>query len=48
LLVDPNRDSQAPYATLDLPRNHGDADVLQAQRVMENRYPEALAIGETP
>ena len=46
LLVDPNRDSQAPYAILDLPRDHGDADVLQAQRVMENRYPEVLAIDE--
>jgi transcriptional regulator GlxA family with amidase domain len=46
LLVDPNRDSQAPYAILDLPRDHGDADVLRAQRVMENRYPETLAIDE--
>jgi transcriptional regulator GlxA family with amidase domain len=46
LLVDSNRDSQAPYAILDLLRDHGDADVLQAQRVMENRYPEALAIDE--
>jgi transcriptional regulator GlxA family with amidase domain len=46
LLVDPNRDSQAPYAILDLPRDHGDADVLQAQRVMENRYAEVLAIDE--
>lgn len=46
LLVDPNRDSQAPYAILDRPRDHGDADVLQAQRVMENRYAEVLAIDE--
>ena len=44
LLVDPNRESQAPYAMLELPRDHGDAGVLQAQRVMENRYPETLAI----
>lgn len=46
LLVDPNRESQAPYATLDLPRDHGDTGVLQAQRVMENRYPEPLVIDE--
>lgn len=44
LLVDPNRESQAPYAILEFPRDHGDAGVLQAQRVMENRYPETLVI----
>ena len=44
LLVDPNRESQAPYAMLDLPRDHGDAGVLQAQHVMENRYPETLVM----
>jgi len=44
LLVDPNRESQAPYAILDFPRDHCDAGVLQAQRVMENRYPETLVI----
>jgi transcriptional regulator GlxA family with amidase domain len=46
LLVDPNRASQAPYAILDLPRDHGDADVLRAQRLMENGYSEPLVIDE--
>jgi transcriptional regulator GlxA family with amidase domain len=46
LLVDPNRASQAPYAILDLPRDHGDAGVLQAQRLMENGYSEPLVIDE--
>ena len=44
LLVDPNRASQAPYAILDLPRDHGDMGVLKAQRVMEHRFAEPLAI----
>lgn len=46
LLVDPNRESQAPYAIFDFPRHHGDAGVLQAQRVMESRYAEPLAIDD--
>jgi transcriptional regulator GlxA family with amidase domain len=38
LLVDPNRSSQAPYV-LDSPmRNHGDAQVLKAQRLIEEKY----------
>ncbi|MBC2735633.1 MAG: helix-turn-helix domain-containing protein [Desulfobacteraceae bacterium] len=46
LLVDPNRASQAPYAILDLPRDHGDAGVLQAQRLMEKDYAAPLVIDE--
>jgi transcriptional regulator GlxA family with amidase domain len=44
LLVDPNRGSQTPYVILDFPRDHGDASILKAQRVMESRYPKTLAI----
>ena len=44
LLVDPNRESQAPYAVLDFPRDHGDSEVLKAQRVMEQRFAKPLAI----
>jgi len=39
LLVDPNRNSQVPYV-LSLPfKNHGDAQVLKAQRFIEENYP---------
>lgn len=44
LLIDPNRESQAPYVILDFPRDHGDERILTAQRTMENRYPEPIAI----
>jgi transcriptional regulator GlxA family with amidase domain len=44
--VDPNRESQAPYVVLDFFRDHGDAGVLRAQRVMEHRYAETLAIDD--
>jgi transcriptional regulator GlxA family with amidase domain len=44
LLVDPNRDSQAPYAILVSPSDHGDREVLKAQQVMEKRFPETLSI----
>lgn len=46
LLIDPNRESQAPYAVLDFPRDHGDAGVLKAQQVMEQRYSDGLVIDD--
>ena len=46
LLVDPNRESQAPYAVLDFPRDHGDAGVLKAQRLMEHHFAGPLAIDD--
>lgn len=46
LLVDPNRESQAPYAMFDFPRDHGDEGVLKAQRIMEQRYARPLAIDD--
>jgi transcriptional regulator GlxA family with amidase domain len=44
LLVDPSRDSQAPYMIPAFARKHGDSQVRQAQRRLENRYPEAVRI----
>lgn len=46
LLIDPNRERQTPYAMLDFPRDHGDAGVLKAQQVFEERYAESLAIDD--
>jgi transcriptional regulator GlxA family with amidase domain len=38
LLVDPNRNSQTPYTLSSPLRNHGDAQVLTAQALIEERY----------
>jgi len=38
LLVDPNRSSQTPYVQSVPMRNHGDAQVLKAQRLIEDNY----------
>ena len=38
LLVDPNRNSQTPYVLTRPRRNHGDAQVLAAQELMEEGY----------
>jgi len=44
LLVDPSRDSQAPYVIPRSQRNHGDADILKAQQWMEGHYAENFPI----
>jgi transcriptional regulator GlxA family with amidase domain len=46
LLVDPNRRSQAPYALQDLPRDHGDQEILEAQLLMEKRYAQTIIIDQ--
>lgn len=38
LLVDPNRNSQTPYISSNPRRNHGDAQVLMAQELIEEDY----------
>ena len=38
LLVDPNRKSQIPYILSNPLKNHGDAQVLMAQQLMEENY----------
>jgi transcriptional regulator GlxA family with amidase domain len=38
LLVDPNRSSQTPYVLSSPMRNHGDAQILKAQRLIEENY----------
>lgn len=46
LLVDPNRISQAPY-TLPAPlKSHGDAQVLQAQHLIETRYADITSVDD--
>lgn len=44
LLVDPNRESQAPYIIMDFPKDHGDAGILKAQHLMEINYAETPGI----
>jgi len=44
LLVDPNLNSQTPYAILDFPRDHGDGEILKAQRWMEANFAETIPI----
>jgi len=44
LLVDPSRESQAPYMIPAFARRHGDDQVRQAQRRLESRFPEPLRI----
>jgi len=46
LLVDPSRESQAPYVISDFPKGHGDADVLRAQVWMEAHYDRPIGIDE--
>ena len=38
LLVDPNRSSQTPYVLNNPMRNHGDAQVLKAQQLIEEKF----------
>lgn len=44
LLVDPGRESQSPYIMLKFPKDHFDAEILEAQKWMETRYSEAVSI----
>ncbi len=44
LLVDPNRQSQAPYRIFRSNRNHGDSQILKAQQWMEENYRRAVTI----
>ncbi len=44
LLVDPNRISQAPYMISEPRKNHGDAQVLKAQKLMEADHGKIIAI----
>ncbi len=46
LLVDPRRDSQAPYAIFQPLKQHGDEKILQAQRWLEDNYGASVVIDE--
>ena len=46
LLVDPNRDSQAPYITHHQREGHGDDRVLQAQRYLEENFAHDIRIDD--
>lgn len=43
-LVDPNRESQAPYAIFRSSKGHGDDQVLEAQQWMEANYAQTISI----
>jgi len=45
-LVDPNRDSQAPYTIFRPRRNHGDEEILKAQQWMEANFGGNVAIDD--
>lgn len=45
-LVDPRRDSQAPYMIFRARKNHGDEEILRAQQWMEAHYGGNLAIDD--
>lgn len=45
-LVDPHRDSQAPYAIFQPRKRHGDEKILQAQQWLEENYGANVAIDE--
>jgi transcriptional regulator GlxA family with amidase domain len=44
LLVDLNRDSQAPYLVFSARKSHGDTDILEAQKWMEEHYADPITI----
>jgi transcriptional regulator GlxA family with amidase domain len=44
LLVDPNRDSQAPYFFFSTRKDHGDTDILETQEWMEKHYADPITI----
>lgn len=43
-LVDPNRESQAPYRVFRSSKHHGDPQVLEAQQWMEENYARTISI----
>lgn len=45
-LIDPGRDSQLPYTTVDFGKKHGDRDIIRAQQWMEQRYAEAISMDD--
>jgi transcriptional regulator GlxA family with amidase domain len=45
-LIDPNRDSQAPYAIFQPRKHHGDEKILEAQQWLEENYGATVAIDE--
>lgn len=46
LLVDPNRDSQAPYSIFSARKDHGDANILEAQKWMQKHYADNITIDD--
>lgn len=44
LLVDPGRETQAPYMMMKFPKDHFDAEILEAQKLMETRYSDVMSI----
>ncbi len=46
ILVDPNRQSQAPYAVFHSNKGHGDTPVLEAQAWMEENFARTISIDE--
>jgi len=42
LLVDPSKASQASYAVFNGHKDHGDKDILRAQKLMESNYADAI------
>lgn len=44
MLIDPNCESQAPYAMYPLPRKHKDSAILQAEKYMRENLSENLSI----
>jgi transcriptional regulator GlxA family with amidase domain len=46
LLVDPNRNSQAPYIVYHDRKDHGDADIIRAQTFMEENYGKNITMDE--
>jgi transcriptional regulator GlxA family with amidase domain len=46
LLIDPNRDSQGPYCVQREKREHSDAEVLKAQRFLEENFSKNIKIDD--
>ncbi|MDK9706467.1 MAG: helix-turn-helix domain-containing protein [Desulforhopalus sp.] len=46
LLLDPNRESQAPYYIFRREREHGDAEIEKAQRYLEDNFSGTIMIDE--
>ncbi|BHH83098.1 GlxA family transcriptional regulator [Desulforhopalus sp. 52FAK] len=44
LLIDSNRESQAPYSRYQLNKNHGDKNILCAQKYIESEYKNAISL----